>query len=687
MEKDKLVDIDEVTVEEELALELEIEDIEEENFSKDDNQAIFEEIEEVKKESDNLEVDIEKIKEELEIDRKKLNRRKMEFEDDKKAFEIEKEKFEDELKLFEDEKAEVEKKATRNENMFNMRKTALERKEKSFNEEEQKQKEISEKLSLERDNMTEKVLEMRKSCEEEFLNTIESLKMRNVELAKEVNTLGEFKINYEILEERLNGKDETIERLTKEFREATKKIKTFEMDRDLDELLTLDALNEKLLIVEKENKELKIEIENYKECKNQILEYEREITSLKDTADIYKTRLERKTSYIEHLKRSEKSKGVGEDTTEAIFEEIIEKENNDKTVNSIIRYSGDEVFVRGFVDYAKEAGFVYTKDLVRAFISSIKSSKLTILKGYSGTGKSSLPELIGKYLMAECVTIPVQPNWRTKQDILGFYNYFTNKFIPTELTKTIIKANVNKDKIFIVVLDEMNLARVEYYFSEFNSKIWMESEKREVELFEGVSNYGEVVGKIITDNKIKIPDNMIFIGTINEDDSVSPISDKIFDRAQVVEFKELPSNSTVGDLNNARTSESKKITRYETFISNRDYKEFNINKSKAIVNKVNGLIKEYFDKVIGYRSIGQINEFINIYINSGGEEWRGLDWQLLSKFSPKIKYIYEKNDIESLELLEMEVKECFVEAFKLKDSQVEELLFIKEIEKIKKGVQ
>ena len=631
--------------------------------------------------------EIEKIKLELEIDRKKLNRRNFEFEKEKKEFDERKGDFNSKKEIFDEEKDDFDRQLVRTEKMMKMRKTIFDRKENDFNMKEEEIQDLINKLSDERTNILEKTIEMRNECSKEFSNLIDSLKDRNIELASEVNRLKPFVTNYEILESRMQGKEESIELLNKEVLEINKELNIYKSAKDLDELLTISNLNEKIRKIELENKNLKIEVNNYKESKNLLEEQELEVVTLRDSLDIYRGRLERQTSLIEHLKRSEKSKGSGEDTTEAIFEEIIEKENNRKIINTVIRYSGDEAFVNGFIEFAKSSGFIYTKDLVRAFIASIKSSKLTILKGYSGTGKSSLPELIGKYLMAECITIPVQPNWRTKQDILGFYNYFTNKFIPTELTKAIIKANVNKDKIFMVVLDEMNLARVEYYFSEFNSKIWLETEKKEIELFEGVSNYGEKVSSVIRDNKVKIPENMVFIGTINEDDSVSPISDKIFDRAQVVEFKELPSDASVGDLNSAASPEENKFTQHETFISKRNNANVKIDKSKKLINKVNSLTKEYFDKVIGYRSIGQINEFIKIYVNSGGEEWKALDWQLMSKFAPKIKFIYEKEDIDSLDFLKMEIEEYFKEEFDLADSQLTNLLFIREIEKISKGGQ
>ena len=269
---------------------------------------------------------------------------------------------------------------------------------------------------------------------------------------------------------------------------------------------------------------------------------------------------------------------------------------------------------------------------------------------------------------------------------MGFYNYFTNRFIPTELTQTLLRANVSKDRIFFVVLDEMNLARVEYYFSEFNSKLWLDEEAREIELFEGLSNYDGTVSEYIKNNKIKIPDNVFFIGTINEDDSVSPISDKIFDRAQVIEFMQLPSSETVGDLDKAPQDDREdKYTSFKSFnnIKSKEEREFNID----IIDKVNESTKEKFNKVIGYRSIGQVKEYVKYYKAAGGNIIDAIDMQLVSKFLPKLKYLYSDDQIKSLQELRDEIVILFIEEYKCSEEEAEKLQIIKQIDSIIKELE
>lgn len=448
---------------------------------------------------------------------------------------------------------------------------------------------------------------------------------------------------------------------------------------DLNKAEEMRQKSEKVNVLEHENKKIKIAYENLLKENSKLEAKIGEIENLRNSNEILVNRLNRSDSYIKYLKKLEESKGTGDDTSQVIFNEIIEQQEDIDQNTQGVGYLGDEKFVTGFIEFCNKIGYVYNEKVVRSFLCSLRSSKLTILKGYSGTGKSSLPVLFAKYLKGECVVIPIQPNWRTKQDIIGFYNYFTNRFIPTELTQTLLRANVSKDRIFIVILDEMNLARVEYYFSEFNSKLWMDSDKRKIELFDGVTQYSGKVSQYVTDNKINIPDNVYFVGTINEDDSVSPISDKIFDRAQVVEFMELPSSKSVGNLELANENiDFTKYTKYSIFSKEKE----DIKVDMYIVDEVNRFIKENFNKVIGFRSLKQVEQFIKSYKISGGKEIDAVDMQLVSKFIPKLKYLYSTEEIENLEFLNEQIKDLFKQRYKCKDEKISKLIIVNQIESI-----
>lgn len=540
----------------------------------------------------------------------------------------------------------------------------------------QTEKELAETREL----LRQKEFNMQDECDKQARRISEEIVNRNIELNKRLGDLNKLEIENVTLKCELDRKDDEIKMLKEINYDLNSQISIYKESKSITEILEFNERLDKLKDLENENLSFKEEIVALKRRINELINDNDSIEAVKNANELLSNKIQRRESEIHYLKRLEMSKGNGEDGSQKIFEEIIKQQVERDEREKAQKYYGDEGLVSGFIDFCKNAGFIYEESLVRGFLASLKSSKLTILKGYSGTGKSSLPNLFAMYLNAECVVIPVQPNWRTKQDIMGFYNYFTNKFIPTELTQTLLKANVSKDRIFFIVLDEMNLARVEYYFSEFNSKIWLDDEQRKIELYEGISHYNGEVSMYIKDNSIFIPENIYFIGTINEDDSVSPISDKIFDRAQVVEFMQLPSSKFAGNLDNAKNEVDKmKYTSFKAF--NRGlYEEKKINLD--IIDSVNEFTKNEFNKVIGFRSLIQAEKFIKCFINAGGSEKEALDMQLVSKFVPKFKSVSSENDIFALEELIDKIKSLFEKKFKCNEEELNNLQVVSQLNSI-----
>ncbi len=610
-------------------------------------------------------------------------------EDDLKEWEnnlLEKEKelenLEDRLYKKEKEIEETEKDIERKEKNISFKAKILQKNKESLIDRENLINEEFNLLNEEKEKFTLEKYELQKKYENDIENIIEPIKKRNKELTENLSEFLTIREENTCLSRELELAKKNIETLANDIIIYKGQLSEYESNTELLKVFSIDERNKRNESLKNENKILKDENErlNIKITDLNSLEHENKI--LKDTNEIFRSKIARLEGYVEYLKRIDSIKDVGKDSTGMLFRKIINDEVEDMKNLSKVSYRGDEKFINEFIQFCSEAGFKYDEALVRAFISSIKSSKLTILKGYSGTGKSSLPELLAMCLNAECITIPIQPNWRTKQDIIGFYNYFTNKFIPTELTQTLIRANVSKDKIFFIVLDEMNLSRVEYYFSEFNSKIWLSEDKRYIELFEGNSLYDDEVSKYIVNNKIKIPNNVFFIGTINEDDSVSPISDKIFDRAQVVEFIQLPEIKKVGDLDLAKSKSRKdKFTKFDSFID-KSINECEFNRSMEIIDLVNKFMKENFDKVIGYRSIKQVKDFIRFYLGSGGSEIDALDYQLVSKFMPKIKFMYSESEMSKLEELHLLIEEEISKKFNISENKHQNINILKQIDLI-----
>lgn len=183
-------------------------------------------------------------------------------------------------------------------------------------------------------------------------------------------------------------------------------------------------------------------------------------------------------------------------------------------------------------EYITNQGLTYSKETIYNFYLSLKSKPFTILAGISGTGKSKLVRLFAEAIGADFTLIPVKPDWSDTTELLGYKDlegeYQVGKFI--EIIREARKPE-NQSTPYIVCLDEMNLARVEYYFSDFLSLI----ESRE-----------EIEGEIITDcfkgpgiEEDYIPENVYIVGTVNMDETTFQFSKKVLDRANTIELSEV----------------------------------------------------------------------------------------------------------------------------------------------------
>ena len=195
-------------------------------------------------------------------------------------------------------------------------------------------------------------------------------------------------------------------------------------------------------------------------------------------------------------------------------------------------------------------GFTYPNNLVENFFLSLKSKPFTILAGTSGTGKTRLVKLFAEAIGANTVNgrykmIPVRPDWSDSSDLFGHVD-LNGKFVPGVILEFIANAQSDSDKPYILCLDEMNLARVEYYLSDFLSVI----ETREVQDGKIVSDplmtsekYGTDTAAKSKYGEIRFPQNLYLVGTVNMDETTFPFSKKVLDRANTIEFDYVDLNS------------------------------------------------------------------------------------------------------------------------------------------------
>lgn len=201
---------------------------------------------------------------------------------------------------------------------------------------------------------------------------------------------------------------------------------------------------------------------------------------------------------------------------------------------------GEADFLKCFFSHVHKSGYVYTeKDLVN-FHVAMKSSTLVILSGMSGTGKSKIVSLYGESLglpSEEIRMIPVRPSWTDDTDILGYLDTTTMLYraADTGLVDTLRAASENPDKLYLICFDEMNLARVEHYFSQFLSVLENPVGKRFLQLYNPELE-ARVYNASEYPSRIELGKNLLFVGTVNLDESTFHFSDKVLDRANVIRF-------------------------------------------------------------------------------------------------------------------------------------------------------
>lgn len=285
---------------------------------------------------------------------------------------------------------------------------------------------------------------------------------------------------------------------------------------------------------------------------------------------------------------------------------------------------------RSFCSY--KLGLYYDISVIRRFIAGMGVSHLMILQGMSGTGKTSLAYAFGEYISNESVIVPVQPMWKERSDMVGYFNEFTGRFNETTLLRKMYEAQYT-DNIYIVVLDEVNISRIEYYFAEFLSLLEIPDENKRY--LEVVTDVWLDDPKKLKDGKILLPANMWFIGTANNDDSTFAISDKVYDRAMIVNLDK-----------KAKPFDGTPV--YEKQMSYRYFKKLCIEAgdkykiSESTGNNIRNLdqyLVQVFGITFGNRILSQIESYVSIMVACGGSELDAVDDILAGKILRKLEQL------------------------------------------------
>jgi len=352
-------------------------------------------------------------------------------------------------------------------------------------------------------------------------------------------------------------------------------------------------------------------------------------------------------------------------------------------VNHVKNYAGSR---------KKEEQLYYKDNDIRAFLAGMAVSRLIILQGMSGTGKSSLPRIFSEAISGFDKLVPVESSWRDRNELLGYYNDFNKKFNAKTFTIELYRSGKEKCRNVptFIILDEMNLARIEYYFSDFlavlqdpdkekwiielvsndmrtlpmdisvEAKKTMREESSDIysiwerykkshsgelgasvtdeeksQLAEYLNPLGLLTGAkdLIAGRKIRVPKNVWFIGTANRDESTFEITDKVYDRAQVISLDEKGESEK-----NYAVINQKKID--IGILSGLFEKEKNsFDKAEEVEKKLKELddfLIADFDVSFGNRIARQSVEFAAVFTAAGGELTDALDYQISTKILRKV---------------------------------------------------
>jgi MoxR-like ATPase len=270
-----------------------------------------------------------------------------------------------------------------------------------------------------------------------------------------------------------------------------------------------------------------------------------------------------------------------------------------------------------FISYCNAKGFYFTEDLIRRFLTSLLAKPYLLLTGISGTGKSKIAELFGEFLVSidsgRLLVKAVGSNWNDRKELLGYWNPLVEnggKYFDTDVVRFIKEANENPAKLYVLLLDEMNLSYTERYFSDFLSAL--ESLSKEITLPDQSPKQ----------NIVNWSDNFKVIGTINEDETTHTLSLKVLDRANVIEmYGQKPKEY------------------FDKLFANNDTKILQL-KNKNWSAVYISLLEEIFiasNKRFGLRTIDEITKYILINTDLSGESFLNyFDEQVYQKILPKI---------------------------------------------------
>ena len=531
----------------------------------------------------------------------------------------------------------------------------LDEKEKKLNNKEDELEKKEEELQYEKQRVKNKENNNQKIIEEEVSRKISDEK-DNFEIEKEglSNSIENLKIQLQIKENEIRKYDNFINNYGSTPEIIIKKIKEkeLEIDKLKEELANRPSLEiqKRLEIQEEELKQKRFQIEEMENEKNELRNFISDRTAeISESKDLkmeninLKLENEKNKSIIDSLKgqlntiKNELERLSYPEGRESTREQRIQEIEKGELLDVYVINNGDKEeineieWLNNIYKNCNEYGIKFNKRILYAFHTSLKIcdwSILTVLAGVSGTGKSELPKLYAKFGGLNFINVAVQPNWDSQESMLGYFNSIDNRFdaqpllrFLAQVTKKDQQKNENEilpsECMSLILLDEMNLAHVEHYFADFLSKL--EARRSEGK---GKVPYVEIkLGSGLEPYKLKMYRNLLWTGTMNQDETTKSLSDKVLDRGILINFprpKKLESRKKMELLN--KFVKGKNIT----MLTEEDWKNW--------LKRENTLSEEQMKEIEKYRKIVEdINEALEGAGRALGHRvWQAIEFYILN---------------------------------------------------------
>ncbi len=423
-------------------------------------------------------------------------------------------------------------------------------------------------------------------------------------------------------------------------------VKQHDKDKELDETI------EKLAVVQKQKRDAE---DSRDKALADCNAAKAELFGLQKTLEVYKV-------LVENLNSQLKKVSLGDTDINKSLEDLAQP-----VLKSNFNHSAtmdEATALNRLRDHLLAKGLHYPERVQLAFHTSLKAAQinpLVVLAGVSGTGKSALPMAYAEAMGMNFMSLAVQPGWSGPQDLLGFYNYLEKKYKATELARALAQMSrfsnedlpgldikSRKDQMLLLLLDEMNLARIEYYFSDFLSRLEQRrgrnvqdaQRRREVSL---LVDAGSLPATEMA--RFIFPDfNVLFVGTMNEDESTQSLSDKVIDRANVLRF---------GAPKDLKAAPAPTIDLTTNFLQRAKWEEWvksfggtGLDKERAILTGLNQTL-ESVNRPFGHRVYRAILDYITNYPNAmtnAGCLRDAMADQMEQKIIPKLRGLDTQDD-------------------------------------------